>query len=151
MKKKALQRGLLGFPLGVFIGYTITILVSVFAGHGTYSPCVPVLVEEIGSEIGAVAFQAALCGLMGSLFAVASLIWEMEKWSIARQTGIYSLCISVIMFPIAYVTHWMEHTVSGFLLYFGIFAGVFVIAWIIQYCIWKGKIKDINKKIKGNS
>lgn len=148
MKKKALLRGLLGFPLGVFIGYTITILISVFVGDGWYSPCVPALVEEFGSEIGAVAFQAVLSGVLGASFAVVSLIWEKDNWSILKQTGIYSLCISIIMFPIAYFTHWMEHSVSGFLLYFGIFAAVFLVAWVIQYRIWKDKIKGINKKIK---
>lgn len=148
MKSKALQRTLLGFPLGVFIGYTITILISLFAADGHYSPCVPALVDEFGSEIGAVIFQAVLCGLLGASFAAASLIWEKENWSIAKQTGVYFLVASITMFPIAYFTHWMEHSVSGFLLYVGIFAATFVLMWGIQYCIWKSKIKGINKKIK---
>ncbi|HMM06874.1 MAG TPA: DUF3021 domain-containing protein [Clostridiales bacterium] len=148
MKKKAFQRGLLGFPLGVFIGYTITILISLFVGDGNYSPCVPALVDELGSEIGAVVFQAVLCGILGSAFAAASLIWEKENWSIVKQTGIYFLIASITMFPIAYFTRWMEHSVSGFLLYFGIFAAVFVFMWVIQYCIWRNKIKSINKKME---
>jgi len=30
---------------------------------------------------------------------------------IAKQTGIYFLILSLTMFPIAYITHWMEHSV----------------------------------------
>lgn len=148
MKKKAFQRALLGFPLGVFIGYTITILISFFIADGYYSPCVPVLVDEFGSEIGAVVFQTVLCGLLGASFAAAPLIWEKENWSMAKQTGIYFFIIAIIMFPIAYFTHWMEHSVFGFLLYAGVFAAVFVFMWVVQYCIWKNKIKGINKKIE---
>lgn len=146
--KKIFQRGLLGFPLGVFIGYAITIIISLFVADGYYSPCVPSLVDEFGSEIGAVIFQAVLCGLLGASFAAASLIWEKENWSIVKQTGIYFLIASITMFPIAYFTHWMEHSIFGFLVYIGIFAAIFVFMWVVQYCIWKSKIKGINKKIE---
>lgn len=146
--KKIFQRGLLGFPLGVFIGYAITIIISLFVADGYYSPCAPSLVDEFGSEIGAVIFQAVLCGLLGASFAAASLIWEKENWSIVKQTGIYFLIASITMFPIAYFTHWMEHSIFGFLVYIGIFAAIFVFMWVVQYCIWKSKIKGINKKIE---
>ena len=41
MKKQALLRGILGFPLGVALGQLITIAGSAVAGYGTYSPVVP--------------------------------------------------------------------------------------------------------------
>jgi len=147
MKKRAFLRGLLGFPLGVAIGYAITILISAGWGNGSYLPCVPSLIETAGSEIAAVVLQAALSGLLGASFAAASVIWEIENWSIAKQTGIYFLISSVTMLPIAYFAQWMRHTVAGFLSYFGIFAAVFVIIWIIQYCFWKRRIKKLNQKI----
>lgn len=148
MKKKAFLRGLLGFPLGVFIGYSITILISIINANGYYSPCVPALIYEFGNEIRAVVFQAALCGVLGSSFAAASVIWEVEHWSIVKQTGLYFLVASITMFPIAYFTYWMEHSVSGFLLYAGIFAATFVFMWAVQYFIWKNKIKGLNKNLE---
>jgi hypothetical protein len=147
MGKRALSRGLLGIPLGITIGYIITIIISFGIGQGYYSPCVPSLIGTIGTEIGAVALQAGLCGLIGGGFAAASVIWEIETWSIAKQTGIYFFMTSLIMLPIAYFTEWMAHTVIGFIFYFGIFAGIFVIIWVIQYCFWKRKIKKFNAKI----
>lgn len=148
MKKKAILRGTLGFPLGVFIGYAITILISVIHANGYYSPCMPSLIDEFGSEIAAVVFQAILCGLLGTSFGAASVIWDNENWSIAKQTGIYFIIACISMFPIAYFTHWMERSLSGFLLYFSIFIAIFIIVWVIQYFIWKNKIRSINKKIK---
>ena len=96
MKKKLLLRGALGFPIGIAIGYVITICISLVWAGGYYSPCVPELAEALGSEIGAVALQALLCGLLGAGFAASSVIWEMESWSIARQTGVYFFIISLI-------------------------------------------------------
>ena len=147
MKKKILLRGLFGFPMGITIGYVITIVGSLFWGNGGYSPCVPVLVDTMGSVIGAVAFQAFLCGILGASFAAASVIWEIDSWSIVRQTGIYFLIAAITMLPIAYFTHWMDHSVFGFLMYSGIFLGIFLFMWVVQYFIWRNKIKSINKNI----
>jgi hypothetical protein len=148
MKKKAFQRGLFGFPVGIAIGYAITIVGSLFWGEGNYAPCVPGLVDTVGSVIGAVALQALLCGLLGASFAAASLVWEKDDWSIAKQTGIYFLIVSVTMFPVAWFSYWMEKSLSGFLSYAVIFVASFAFIWIVKYLIWKQKIKAINKKIE---
>jgi hypothetical protein len=148
MLKKTIMRGALGFPLGICIGYVITIGISVVVATGTYYPCVPALARELGGELAAVIFQAVLTGVLGSAFAAASVIWEVEKWSIAKQTGLYFLVASAAMFPISYFAGWMERSFTGFLVYFGIFITIFAVMWIMQYLVWKNKIKRINEGIK---
>lgn len=147
MKKKLVFRSLSGFLPGVAIGYLITILISVSLADGQYYPCVPELTAAVGSEIWAVVLQALLCGILGSGFSAASVIWEMDDWSLVKQTGIYFSIISVLMMPIAYATYWFEHSVKGFLGYFGIFFLIFVIIWIAQYCIAKRNVKKMNKTL----
>ena len=149
MKKKAFLRGLLGFPLGIAVGYLVTIFISLSLGQGYYSPCVPALLHTMGSEINAVILQTVLCGLLGSSFAACSLIWEIDHWSIAKQTCIYFLITSLVMMPIAYFTNWMQHTIVGFLIYFGIFVFIFIAVWFSQYIIWKSKVRKINTKFDG--
>lgn len=114
MKKKIIKRSLLGFPLGITMGYLITILISLGWANGYYSPCVPELISLMGNEINAVILQTILCGILGVGFAASSVIWEMDSWSSVKQTGIYFSIISVIMLPIAYFAYWMEHSVVGF-------------------------------------
>lgn len=150
MKKKILQRCLLGFPIGVTIGYFITILMSFGWGDGIYYACVPEFIGAMGNALRAVAVQALLCGLVGSGFSASSVIWEMEKWSLAKQTGIYFILISLIMLPIAYLAYWMEHSLKGFLIYFGIFAAIFVLTWIVQYLIIRRNIRKMNENIQKN-
>ena len=58
MKRKILLRGMLGFPIGVAIGYFITIIISLIWAGGYYSPCVPDLISIMGNEIYAVLLQA---------------------------------------------------------------------------------------------
>lgn len=147
MKKKILLRGISGFPLGLAIGYLITIIISLIWANGYYSPCVPELVVMMGSEINAVLLQAFLCGILGMGFAASSVIWEMEDWGIVKQTGIYFLIVSIIMMPIAYVTFWMEHSLKGVASYFGIFAIIFVIVWVIQYIRGRYNVKKMNEAL----
>lgn len=148
MKKKVVLRALLGFPLGIAFGYIITILTSLVWANGFYSPCVPGLIEQMGSEINAVILQAALSGLLGGVFAASSVIWEIENWSIAKQTGIYFAITALVMMPVAYLAKWLEPTVLGFLKYFGIFTLIFIMIWVIQYFVWKSKIEKMNQRIE---
>lgn len=147
MKKKLISRGLLGFPIGIAIGFAIPIAISLCVGDGNYYPVTPELIAAAGNELNAVILQTVLCGIMGSGFAMASLIWEMDSWSLAKQSGIYFTIACLIMLPVAYSANWMKHSLAGILSYFGIFFVIFVSVWLIQYAAWKRKIKKMNDSV----
>lgn len=149
MIKKLIKRSLFGFPAGIFISYVITILISAFWGQGHYLAVTPELIEKTGNEMNAVLLQAVFSGVLGAGFAMASVIWEMEAWSIVKQTSVYFVIISAILLPIAYFLNWMQHTAAGFITYFGIFVGVFLVIWLLQYFGWKAKVNKLNTRIKG--
>ena len=144
MKKKMIRRGLFGVPAGIALGFVITLIISACIGNGSFYPVAPELIDTMGNELNAVLLQTVLCAVLGAGFAAASVIWEIDSWSIAKQSGIYFLIISVIMLPIAYVTNWMKHTVLGVLSYAGIFVAIFVVVWLSQYLLWKRKIRKMN-------
>ncbi len=147
MKKQAVLRGLLGFPLGVFLGYAITIGVSLFHGDGGYAPVVPALIEEVGSELNAVMVQFLLTGLLGAGCAACSVIWAMERWSIVKQSGVYFLLLALLMLPTAYLCHWMDRSFWGIVGYLMVFVGIYLAVWLIQYWVCKRKVKAINRKL----
>ena len=118
MKKTMIKRSVIGFPIGIAVGYLITIVISLCWAKGFYSPCVPELISVMGNEINAVILQTLLCGLLGTGAAAGSVVWENEHWSIVKQTGIYFLLLSAFMMPVAYFNYWMEHSAGGFLSYF---------------------------------
>ena len=148
MKKQIIKRGVFGFPVGIAIGYVITVIVSAFVGDGNCYPVTPELVSAMGSELNAVILQTVLCGVMGAGFAAASVIWELDSWSLAKQSGIYFLIACILMLPIAYAANWMEHSVGGILSYIGIFIAIFISVWLAQYLSWKRKIKKMNAFVR---
>lgn len=148
MLKKIISLGSFGFISGVFIGYLISIVTSLVWGDGYYLPVMTSFAEAFKNEISAVTLQFILFGILGSAFSVGSLVWEIENWSILKQTLIHFCISSVAMLPIAYICQWMEHSISGFLSYMLIFIILYAAIWFIQYNIWKKKITEINKKLK---
>ena len=123
---------MLGAPIGLAISMAITIMNSLAIGKGEYYAVVPELIADFGTEINAVLIQA-LCSMMyGAAFAGASVIWDTD-WSLTRMTIVHLLICSAATFPIAFLMRWMEHTVGGILIYFGIFLFIYLMIWISQY------------------
>lgn len=151
MKKKIIQRIVSGFLIGIFIVYLITIFISILQPGGQYYPTVPTLTEQLGSEIIAVLFQLVLSGIYGAIWAVSSLIWENENWSILKMTLVHLLIVSISTLPIAYFAHWMQHNLAGIASYFGIFIGIYAGIWVSLYGSWKYKVKQLNAKIQEES
>ena len=147
VKLTAIRRGLLGIPLGIAIGFLMSLVASISIGHGVYYAAKPELIAEMGSEINAVLLQTGLSGLIGMAFSAASVIWQLEDWSLAKQTGIYFLITALVMLPIAWFARWTERSFKGIAIYFGTFVVVFVIIWGIQYLTWRRKIKKMNEKL----
>lgn len=147
MKKQVLLSIVQGFSVGIAIGHVITIFLSFAIGDGNFYPCTPELASALGGEPGAVALQTFLCGCIGISFSLTSRIWRLDRWSIARQTGVYFLINATVMLLAAYILRWMHRSVVGFLLYLGIFTAIFALTWVIQYGIWKHSLKKINQKL----
>lgn len=147
MLQKAFQRALIGFPLGVFLSYTITILISLIIGEGYYSPAVPSFAAEAGGELNAVILQYLLSGLLGMGFAGSSVVWENESWSLFKRTAVHLLVMAGFMFPVAYVNQWMPRTVIGMLVYALIFVVMYAIIWGVQWMVYSRKVREINARL----
>lgn len=147
MKRKIIVRSALGFPLGITIGYLITIFISLAWADGHYAPCEPSLAYAMGNEINAVTVQALFSGILGIGFGGASVIWEIDHWGVVQQTGVYFFIVSLIMMPIAYFLYWMEHSLWGFLSYFIIFVLVFIVFWVVMFIAGKHTVRKMNANL----
>jgi len=148
MWKKVLARAGVGFPLGVFLGYSITVMISWIDGGGAYRAVAPQLAAEMGSEMNAVLLQYLLSGVLGAATAAGSLAWEMEKWSITRMTAVHFLVLSLSMLPIAWFSHWMRRSASGFLGYLGIFVAIYAVIWLAMYLPLKRSVRRVADRMK---
>lgn len=151
MKKKIICRCLNGAPIGIAIGFVITVFISLSVGDGMYYPVVPELAVDFGSEISAVLIQTLCCMVYGAVFAGGSVIWDMERWSLTRMTLTHLAVISLTALPIAWLMRWMEHSPKGVALYIAAFFGIYALIWITQYSVMKKRVKEWNEQIRKNT
>lgn len=151
MKKKVAIRCLIGAPIGLAISNLIAIVISVIVGDGRFYAVAPELIADYGTEINAVLLQTICSLLYGAAWAGASIIWEVDNWSILRQTITHLIICSLCTFPIAYFMRWMNHSIFGVLSYFGIFFAIYFIIWMSQYMAIKKRIQQINSEVQKNN
>ena len=101
-----------------------------------------------GNELNAVIIQSLCSLLYGAAFAGASVIWEVESWSLLKQTVLHCIVISSSTLPIAYCMYWMPHNVLGIAIYIFIFFFIYFFIWFGQYFAMKKKIQAFNDKVK---
>ena len=147
MKKVIVKRAILGFIYGVFIGQTILILESLMKLDGNFYFVAGSLVELAGTKLGAVIIQYFITGLIGTTFAATTVIFEMDSWSLLRQTITHFVITSIVMYIAGFLCGWFPHTVVSTLIWFGVFIVVYVIFWICFSMYYKNKVKKINEAL----
>ncbi|MDO4565645.1 MAG: DUF3021 domain-containing protein [Clostridia bacterium] len=147
MKRKFIFCLLSGAAIGLAITLLITIVISLCIGDGGYHPVVLELSDLLGSEINAVIVQTLCALLYGAAWGGASCIWAVDGWSMLKKTLLHLVVCSVFTLPIAYFMWWMPHTLSGVLIYFGIFFAVYFLIWVACFTSIKRRLTRINAKI----
>ena len=147
VKKEVAKRAIIGFMTGIFIGQTILILESLITHDGNFYPFSAALLELAGTELGAVIIQYFLTGIMGAVFASTSVIFEMDEWSLLRQTITHFIIVSVLSYVAGFLCCWFPHTVGNTLIWFGVFIVVYIIFWVSFMLYYKNKVKKINEAL----
>ena len=144
---KIIKRAILGFIYGVFIGQTILILESLMAGDGNFYAVSTYLVNHTSTRLAAVIAQYFITGFIGLSFAATTVIFEMDSWSLLRQTITHFIVTSIVMYIAGFLCGWFPHTAVSTLIWFGVFVVIYVIFWICFSMYYKNKIKKINEAL----
>ena len=150
MKTTFIKRALLGIPLGISIGYIISIITSFIFAGGYYGAVHPELAGTFGSEINAVIIQAILWGLIGFAFSGFSVVWEKDDWSLVKQTVVAFFAYLLPVMISGYILKWFTPSILQVIIFVLIFIFNFAVIWIFFYLKAKKDVDDFNAKIKKN-
>lgn len=148
--KTICQRSILGIPIGIAIGYILTIVYSLPYGNGQYYPVSPGLLAWSGRPICGVLIQLGLFILIGAISAGASVIWEIGNWSLLRQSATYFAILAFTLIGCGWAAGWFYPSLSGLLLYLVLFTLIFILIWIIRYWMIRRSIRSMNKEINAS-
>lgn len=133
--KKATLLGLAGFVIGAAIVICLVLLDSQPL-QGAFAHIV------IGGIYGAVA--------MGS-----SVVYGIEKWSIARATATHFLLVFALYFLLVISMGWFSLSDPVFWIVVGTMVAVYILIWLIQYLSYRRQIREMNDELikwkSGNS
>lgn len=147
MIKKAISRALIGIPIGIAIGYIMTIIASAIVGDGFYHAVMPELAVRLGGELKAVLIQIVVCSFYGIAFAGSSVIWEIDSWSLLKQTIVHMLIVSAVCFPSAWLMRWMPRNLSGIIGYVAIFFAIYAVIWLSTWLFIRHNLSKINSNM----
>ncbi len=151
MKKQIILRSLIGAVFGIAICTFISIINSVIVNDGNIYMIVPALSLHFNTDLSAYIFQTIMVMIYGTIWGGSSIIWDKHNWSLLKQSLIHLVICSVSTFPVAYILHWMEHSVIGVLIYYAIFFLIYFFVWLSTYCSIRAKVKKINAKMNNLS
>lgn len=147
MLNKIIKRALFGFATGVFIGQTILIIESLFIGDGNFYPVTPYLAAHASSKLAAVIIQYFVTAFIGSAFAAGSVIFEMDKWSLLKQTVLHFIISSLAMYFAGFICGWFPHNLISSLIWFGVFIIIYIVFWFSFYSYYKAQVRKINESL----
>jgi len=124
--KKATILGLSGFAIG---GIICVIFILTGSSDGLTGKNLPDIL--LGGIYGAVA--------MGS-----AVIYDVEKWSIARATVTHFMLVFALYFLVAISMKWFRLDDPLFWIIVGCMAVGYVLIWLFQYLSYSRKIREMN-------
>ena len=147
MKKTVLTRAMFGAPIGLLITNVIAICISYAVGDGKFYPVTPVFEQWCGNELNAVFHQTIVALFYGAVFGGASVIWEMERWSLLRQTVTHLAIVSLTTLPLALFLGWMQPIVGGIFGYFGLFFAIYAAILLSIWLMIRKRLSRLNRAL----
>ncbi|WP_056938558.1 DUF3021 domain-containing protein, partial [Paucilactobacillus suebicus] len=151
MIKKITTRSLIGAPIGIAIGLTMALIFSYAFGNTRFYPSTPRFVDQFANPINAVTISAIIWALMGVVFSVSSIVFEMEKWSILRQTTVNFIITYIGFTVLALICQWFPLNAAWLTIYTVIYIVVYFFIWFGQLMAARSIVRRINAKIKSGS
>lgn len=132
--KKFILRGLLGITIGVFLNQMGYLFMALQGGT-----------IEISSDI--IISQFIISSLTGFYCAGSSAIFEVEEWSVLRQTITHFIAL-LPYFPVAIYAGWIPSTSFGKIIFVANYIVVYLVIWFSFRAYWRKKAKELNEELK---
>ncbi len=147
MIKKFIKKSIMAIPINISINYLIVLFISLSIGNGKFYPVSPNTIAVVGSEMKAVLIQLLIIFILAITYGGGSIIWEIEEWSLLKQTISFYLLNAIPTMGIMYFSDMQAFSTGLLISTFIIYTLIFVIIWFANYISYRNKINKINKNL----
>ncbi|SJM60736.1 hypothetical protein FM101_06445 [Arthrobacter rhombi] len=86
-------------------------------------------------------------GVIVASIMAASVIYDVEAWSLRRQTVVHFLAMALTVFPALCLSGWFPaQTAADILVIGGYFLIVGLVAWVLAYCVFGIVVPRLQKR-----
>ncbi|MFC4355613.1 DUF3021 domain-containing protein [Chryseomicrobium palamuruense] len=130
------------------------LVIRIFGGFGVgavVTLLALVLFNDNGDTVSAHLIALNLLGsmLIGGYFSVSALLFEIEEWSMLKQTLIHYTLSLIVLFPVfTLLTGWVPLNPHSLLIGLLFFTGTYVINWLGWFTYFKQMEKRMNASLK---
>lgn len=132
--KTFLFRSMIGIFFGAFIAVILTNSVVLFSGKDMLDGQL-FLKNSLGS---------IFCGWF---FTVSPLYFENTNLSLARQTVLHFITVSILSFVLSFGIGWLPFNLTSFLIAIAFFLAFYTIIWVSFYQYNKRQMEKLNAEI----
>lgn len=147
MIKNALIRGINSFMYAIATNVVLALILMAIVNKPDFLPLVPDYAAHFESEIVALLLQFVLIGITSAAFGAGSVILEIERWSLLKQSVIYFILTTVIWVPVSIFCWSIDKYTTAFISVICSYTISYIITWLVQYNLCKKSVAKINQKI----
>lgn len=131
--RSALRRAVIGFALGLLTGTGILCLTGPGALRG---------------DLGQLALYQLSSSVYGAAVMGASVVYDVERWSVTRATLIHMLVTLGGLCLLGLAQGWLGPTLFGFVVPTIGCVVLYAVIWLIQYLSLRRRIEHVNLKLR---
>ena len=129
MWKKAVLLGALGYAVGLVIGMAIFLCNS----SRSFAETLPYIL---------------LSGIPGAVAMGSSVIYGVEKWSVARATVTHFLITFGCLYLAGLALDWFRFGEPAFWIFTAAMIAAYVLIWLIQYMAYQRQVRKMNEDLQ---
>ena len=147
MIKRALIRGIRGFICATAINVILAIIIMAFANDPNFVPLVPDYAARFTSVYMALLVQFVLIGLTSAAFGAGSVILEIERWSLLKQSIIYFIVTTLFWLPVSIYCWRIDKYPTAFISIICSYMVSYITTWFLQLSQCKKSVAKINQRL----
>lgn len=146
--KKTIKSSIYGMQTGIVLGLFISLVFNYLYGSSHYYPSSPQFSEHFTNPLNAVLVSIILWAIIGLLFSLGAIIFEVENWSLLKRTIINFFIYYLGFIPLAILAGWFPLNIYYLISFTITFILIYIIMWLVNVAISRHQINEINKRIK---
>jgi len=132
--KLIITRGMIGIMIGLSMGYSVVLALTLINGSYTF-------------DGGVLMYNYSLAVMVGFYMAAVTVVFDVEEWSLLKQTVIHGL-LNFVYIMMAFVIGWAPSSMMLRILFVIAYVVAYIIVWIYFKSYWTKKAYELNENVK---